>query len=388
MKTIYMDHNATTPTDARVLEAMLPYFTERFGNPSSPHGLAHGPRRAVDTARDTVAGVLGCAPEDVVFTGCGSESDNMAIQGVAAQCGEARGHIVTSAIEHHAVLRTCEHLETRGFEVTYVEVGADGLVRVADIEAALRADTRLITIMHANNEVGTVQPVGEIGAIARARGIVFHTDAVQSVGKIPVDVDALNVDLLSLSAHKFYGPKGVGALYVRPGTRLRALAYGGQQERGMRPGTENVPGIVGLAEALTIAVDELVDSMPRLDGLVGKLTAGVRERVKNVIVNGDEEHRVPGTVNLSFPGIEGESIVLALDMEGVAVSTGSACTTDAAGPSHVLRAMGIAPNVAQGSVRFGLGRRTCDEDIELVLAVLPGIVERLRAMSPFSNSYR
>ncbi len=385
MKTIYMDHNATTPTDPRVLEAMLPYFRERFGNPSSPYSLAHGPRRALDGARESVAKCLGCAPEDIVFTGCGSESDNMAIQGVCALCEGPPGHIVTSSIEHHAVLHTCERMERCGWDVTYLGVSDGGLVSVDDVERALRRDTRLVTIMHANNEVGTIQPLEAIGELTRARGVPFHSDAVQGVGKIPVSVDALGVDLLSLSAHKFHGPKGVGALYVRPGTRVAAITFGGQQERGLRPGTENVPGIVGLAAALSIAVDEMPETMERLEAMTSRLTDGILSRIDGVLVNGDERHRIPGTVNLSFPGIEGESIVLGLDMEGVAVSTGSACTTDAVGPSHVLQAMGIPPNAAQGSVRFGLGRRTVDQDIDHVLAVLPGIVERLRAMSPFSS---
>ncbi len=385
MKTIYMDHNATTPTDPRVLEAMLPYFRERFGNPSSPYSLPHDPRPGLDAAREAVASCLGCAPEHIIFTGCGSESDNIAIQGVCVLCEGPPGHIVTSSIEHHAVLHTCQQLEKCGWDVTYLGVSSGGLVSVGDVERALRPDTRLVTIMHANNEVGTVQPLEEIGELVRGRNIPFHSDAVQAVGKVPVNVDALGVDLLSLSAHKFHGPKGVGALYVRPGTRVTAISYGGQQERGLRPGTENVPGIVGLATALSIAVEEMPETMARLKTMTDRLSAGILERIDGVIVNGDEQHRIPGTANLSFPGIEGESIVLGLDMEGVAVSTGSACTTDAVGPSHVLAAMGLSPNVAQGSVRFGLGRRTVDEDVDHVLAVLPGIVERLRAMSPFSS---
>lgn len=386
MKMIYMDHNATTPTDPRVLEAMLPYFTERFGNPSSPYSLAHDPRRALDAAREMVADSLGCAPEHIVFTGCGSESDNIAIQGVCALCDGPPGHIVTSSVEHHAVLNTCERMERVGWDVSYLGVTSGGLVSVGDVERALRPDTRLVTIMHANNEVGTVQPLEEIGELVRGHGIPFHTDAVQAVGKIPVNVDALGVDLLSLSAHKFHGPKGVGALYIRPGTRVAAITFGGQQERGLRPGTENVPGIVGLATALSIAVEEMTETMARLQAMTNRLTVGILERIDDVVVNGDEAHRIPGTANFSFAGIEGESIVLGLDIEGVAVSTGSACTTDAVGPSHVLQAMGIAPNLAQGSLRFGLGRDTVDEDVSHVLALLPGIIERLRAMSPFSST--
>jgi len=385
MKTIYLDHNATTPTDRRVLEAMLPYFADRFGNPSSPYGLAHDPRRAVDAARLSVATALGCAPDHIVFTGCGSESDNIAIQGCVAVCDGPPGHIVTTAIEHHAVLHTCRHLERCGWHVTYLGVNDGGLVDAGDVERALRPETRLVTIMHANNEVGTLQPLVDIGAMLQGRGVTFHTDAVQSVGKVPVKVDELGVDLLSLSAHKFYGPKGVGALYVRPGTSVSPIAFGGQQERGLRPGTENVPGIVGLATALEIAVDEMDETIERLRTLTARLTSGILESIPDVIVNGDENHRIPGTANVSFPGVEGESIVLGLDMEGIAVSTGSACTTDAVGPSHVLAAMGLTPNAAQGSVRFGLGRHTTEPDIDHVLSVLPEVVKRLRAMSPFGS---
>ena len=383
MSVIYMDSNATTATDPRVLEAMLPYFTERFGNPSSPYGMAHDPRAAVERAREQVASGLGCKPSEVIFTSGGSESDNAAIKGVAFARLPGRGHIITSAIEHHAVLVTCEYLEREfGFAVTYLAVDADGVVSASDVERAVRDDTCLITLMQVNNEVGTIQPLKEVGDIARERGILFHTDAVQAVGKVSVDVDALGVDLLSLSAHKFYGPKGVGALYVRAGTRMHALTHGGGQERGMRAGTENVPGIVGLGEAVELAVDETESECVRLTVLRDRLQDSLLREIPDVVLNGHREKRIPGTANLSFLYVEGESIVLSLDMEGIAVSTGSACTTDAQGPSYVLEAMGIEPNVAQGSVRFGLGRYTTEADVDRVAGLMPGIVERLRTISP------
>ncbi len=386
MSVIYMDNNATTSTDPRVLEAMLPYFTERFGNPSSPHGLAHEPRAAVERAREQVASGLGCKPAEVIFTSGGSESDNAAIKGVAFAQLPRGGHIITSVIEHHAVLATCEYLEREfGFAVTYLPVDADGLVSALDVGHAVRNDTCLITVMQVNNEVGTIQPLDEISDIARERGIPFHTDAVQAVGKVSVNVDVLGVDLLSLSAHKFYGPKGVGALYVRAGTGMHAFTHGGGQERGMRAGTENVPGIVGLGKAVELAVDETERARVRLAALRDRLQNTLLREIPDVVLNGHREKRIGGTANLSFLYVEGESIVLSLDMEGIAVSTGSACTTDAAGPSYVLAAMGIKPNVAQGSVRFGLGRYTTEADVDRVIALMPGIVERLRAISPLED---
>jgi len=383
MAPVYMDHNATTPVDPRVLDAMLPYFTERFGNPSSPYELAAVTRAAVDESRKAVADGLGAGPESIVFTSGGTESDNMAIKGVLFSRGLEGSHVVSSVIEHHAVLRTLEYLRDRfGVAVTFVPADTEGRIDPDAVAEAIRPETALVTIMHANNESGIIQPLSEISAIARERGVLVHTDAVQSVGKIPVLVDELGVDLLSMSAHKLYGPKGVGALYVRPGTQLDPLSQGGGHEGGMRPGTENTAGIVGLAKALTIANDHIAAEEARLCALCDSLIEGVLETVPDVLVNGSRRHRIPGTVNLAFRHVEGESIVLSLDMEGFAVSTGSACTTDSAEPSHVLSAMGVSPRDAQGSVRFGLGRWTTADDVERLLDVLPGIVERLRAMSP------
>lgn len=383
MERIYLDHNATTPTDPRVVDAMLPFFSRAFGNPSSPYELAHETRRAVEQARETVADIIGATPRCVVFTGGGSESDNIAIKGVALRHLESGGHIVTTRIEHHAVLHTCQYVRDRlGFDVTFLDVDGNGLVDPADVSKACRHDTVLVSIMEANNEVGVLEPIREISEIARDRDIPFHTDAVQAMGKIPVDVENLGVDFLAMSAHKLYGPKGVGALYVRPGVAFDPLSHGGSHEWGARAGTENVPGIVGLAAALRIAVDGMPEESRRLAELTSRLEGGIESAISDVKVHARGASRIAGTTNIAFKYVEGESVVLALDMEGIAVSTGSACTTDSAEPSHVLSAMGVAPNVAQGSVRFGLGRHTTPEQIDHVLDVLPAVIERLRAMSP------
>ena len=383
MGTIYMDHNATTPTDPRVVEAMLPYFSEMYGNPSSPYSMAQDTKRAIEWARETVAQSLSCDPRTIVFTSGGSESDNIAIKGVVLSRLDQRGHVITTRIEHHAVLHACQYVRDRlGFDVTFLDVDEAGFVDPAEVERACRPDTVLITIMHANNEVGVIEPLEEIGRITRGRGILFHTDAVQSVGKIPVDVESLGVDILAISAHKFYGPKGAGALYIRRGVTFDPLSHGGSHEWGMRAGTENVPGIVGLAKALDICVSGIEVEGERLRSLTRRLEDGIIERIPDVSINGDREHRIPGTTNIAFRAVEGESVVLALDMEGIAASTGSACTTDDAEPSHVLSAMGVSSNVAQGSVRFGLGRHNTEDEVDRVVGVLPGIVERLRAMSP------
>ncbi|MFH1689415.1 MAG: cysteine desulfurase family protein [Candidatus Eisenbacteria bacterium] len=378
-----MDHNATTPMDPLVLEAMLPYFGESYGNPSSPYELARGTRLAVEEARETVASAMGCTPREIAFTSGGTESDNTAIKGVAFANLERRGHIVTTSIEHHAVLHTVAYLRDRfDFDVTFVGVDATGTVDPAEVERACRPDTVLVSVMLANNEVGTIQPVREIAALARERGILIHTDAVQAVGKVPVNVNELGVDLLSMSSHKIYGPKGAGFLYVRKGVTFDPLSHGGSHEWSVRAGTENVPGIVGLATAVRLAVEAIPQESVRLNDLTTRLEDGIVGAVPEVSVNGHPTNRLPGTLNVAIRYVEGESIVLALDMEGIAVSTGSACTTDSAEPSHVLSAMGVPANVAQGSVRFGLGRSTTRADVARVLAVLPGVIERLRSISP------
>lgn len=383
MSVVYLDHNATTPTDPRVVEEMLPYFSESYGNPSSAYGLAQETKKAMEDARGRAAAVLGCGAREIYFTSGGTESDNIALKGVAFAGIESRGHIVTTAIEHHAVLHTADYLRDRfGFEVTYLPVDGQGLVDPGDVAGALRDDTILVSVMMANNEVGTIEPLAEIAEVTREQGVPLHTDAVQAVGKVPIDLDSLGVDLLSLSGHKIYGPKGVGLLYVRKGFRLDPLTHGGSHERSMRAGTENVPGIVGLARALELASEGLGEESGRLSALTDRLYSGIAEAVPDVSLNGHPERRLPGTVNIAFHWVEGESVVLALDMEGIAVSTGSACTTDSAEPSHVLSAMGIPANLAQGSVRFGLGRSTTESDVDHVLGVLPDVISRLRAISP------
>ena len=382
MRRMYLDHNATTPVDPRVLEAMQPYFSEYFGNPSSIHTFGREAKDALDRARGQVAHLLGAKETEVHFTGSGTEADNMAIKGVAHSHRSKGDHLISSEIEHHAVSASCGYLEKEGFRVTYLPVDGTGQVDPDDVRRAITDRTILITIMHANNEVGTIQPIAEIGLIARKHGIPFHTDAVQTAGKLPVHVDELNVDLLSLSGHKIYAPKGVGALYVRRGTRITPLIHGGHHEHGRRAGTENLTSIVGLGKAAEVAEAERTEESERLTELRESLHTKITDRIERVYLNGHPTQRIAGTLNLSFAAVEGESIILSLDIEGIAVASGSACTSGSLEPSHVLRAMGIAPELAQSSLRFSLGRTNTPEDIETVAEVLPPIIERLRAMSP------
>jgi len=379
---VYMDHAATTYIKQEVMEEMMPYFTEKFGNPSSVHSFGREARKAVDMARDRTAKALNASGDEIYFTGGGSESDNWAIKGIAQANKHKGNHIITSSIEHHAVLYTCQYLEKMGFEVTYLPVDQYGLVNPDDVKRAITDKTILISIMFANNEIGTIQPVKEIGQIAKEHGVYFHTDAVQAAGHLPIDVKDMNIDLLSLSAHKFYGPKGVGALYIRKGVRVHPLMHGGAQERNRRAGTENLPGIVGLGKAIELAYENLEDSSRKLTAMRDRLISGIMERIDNVRLNGHPTKRLPGNANLSFEYIEGESLLLSLDMKGIAASSGSACTSGSLDPSHVLLAIGLTHEIAHGSLRLTLGDDNTDQDIDYVLEVLPDIVQRLRNMSP------
>jgi len=382
MRRVYLDHNATTPLAPEVLRAMTPYLTEEFGNASSIHSVGQRARAGVEQARSQVAALLGAREKEIVFTSGGTEADNMAIRGVVGASERARKHIVTSAIEHHAVLNTCQALEAEGVSVTYVPVSSGGVVDPEDVRRAITPDTVLITLMHANNELGTVQPIAEIAALARERKIPFHTDAVQSAGKLPLDVKELGVDLLSLSAHKIYGPKGVGVLYIRRNLPLKPLFFGGHHERDRRAGTENVAGIVGLGAAAELAAAHFEAEGKRIAALRDELERRLLERVPQAGLNGDRARRTPNTTNLYFDFAEGEPLVIALDLKGVAVSTGAACSSGAVEPSHVLTAIGLAPERARASLRFSLGRSTTREDIDYVCEVLPGVVEHLRELSP------
>ena len=386
MNRIYLDHAATTPMRPEVLEAMMPFFRDQYGNPSSIYQTGRGAQKALDQARDKAAELIGANPREIVFTSGGSEADNLAIKGVAYALRSKGNHIITSAIEHHAVYHTCKYLEKNGFRLTVLPVDADGLVDPAAVASALTPDTILVSIMHANNEIGTIQPIAEIGEILRKRSILFHTDAVQTVGHIPVNVDQLGVDLLSLSAHKFYGPKGVGALYVRRGTRLDPLIHGGAQERNRRAGTENVAGIVGMTTALGLAMEEMEGEARRQQELRDMLIEGILRNIPHTRLNGHPKQRLPGNVNLCFEFIEGESLLLNLDMKGIAASSGSACTSGSLEPSHVLLALGLPHAIAHGSLRLTLGRDTSVPDIQAVIDVLPGIVDKLRQMSPLYDA--
>ena len=382
MRKVYLDNAATTALSPRVLEAMLPYFTQYYGNPSSVHAFGREAKQGLDKARDQVAKALHCEPSEVIFTGCGTESDNTVLLGVAQRYGDKGKHIITTNVEHHAILHTCEYLEKQGYSVTYLPVDQDGLVTAEQVAAAIRPDTILVSIMFANNEVGTIMPIQEIGAVCKEKGVLFHTDAVQAVGHIPVDVQAMHIDMLSLSAHKFHGPKGVGALYCRKGIRLPSYIMGGVQERGRRAGTENVAGIVGLGAAIQLATEQLEENRAKMTALRDRLMTGIQARISEVKLNGHPTNRLPNNVNFSFKYIEGESILLMLDMNGIAASSGSACTSGSLDPSHVLLALGLPHEIAHGSVRLTLGDETTEEDIDYTIDVLEKTVARLRAMSP------
>jgi cysteine desulfurase len=382
MKRVYFDNNATTPLAPEVFDAMRPYMLEDYGNASSIHWFGQRAKAGIEKAREQVARLLGARSSEIVFTSGGTESDNAAILGIVEAARGEQKHVVTTAIEHPAVLSTAKLLERRGVSVNYVRVGPSGVIDPADVESALRPETVLISVMHANNELGTVQPLEEIGRLARERDIYFHTDAVQAAGKVPVDVEKLGVDLLALSAHKLNGPKGVGALYIRKGTILRPILHGGHHERDRRPGTENVPGIVGLGFAAEIARTRLAEEYDHVAALRDRLEAGILATVPLAAVNGDRAHRVPNTTNIRFDCIEGEGLVIAMDLRGIACSTGSACSSGSLEPSHVLSAIGLKSEQARASIRFSLGRFNTDEDVDAALKILPGVVEQLRAVSP------
>ena len=386
MRRVYLDQSATTPVRPEVLAAMLPYFSENAGNASSLHRVGQLAKKALEESRDTVARALGADPKEIYFTSGGTESDNQAIVGVARAQAQRGRHIITSAIEHHAVMNVCHWLESQGYVVSYVRVDQHGLIDYQVIQESLRPDTVLISIMLANNEVGTIEPLAEITRLAYARSILVHTDAVQAVGKQSVHVDELGVDLLSLTAHKFCGPKGVGVLYVRRGTPIEPLLYGGHQEQTLRPGTQNIPGIVGLATALRLATAELPTEAARLSVLRDRLQQGILAQILQVLVNGHPISRLPNILNVSFDGVVGESLLMALDLKGIAVSTDSACAAGSTEPSHVMQALGLERSRAEGSLRFSLGHSSTEEDIDYTLQTLVEVVGRLRSMSPLPSA--
>lgn len=381
-KSIYLDNSATTPLKKEVLDAMLPYLTEHYGNPSSIYKIGREAKQAIEEAREKVATALGASSKEIFFTGCGTEADNWAIKGIAQAKSKLGRHIITSKIEHHAVLHTLESLEKEGYEVTYLEVDEYGKISLDDLKSAIRPDTILITIMTANNEVGTIEPIAEIGKIAKENNIVFHTDAVQAIGSIAIDVASMNIDMLSLSAHKFGGPKGIGALYVRSGLRPAVFMHGGAQEKARRAGTENVASIVGLGKAIELATQNLEEKTAKICAMRDRLIKEIPEKIPYVKLNGHPVDRLPGNVNFSFNFIEGEALLLMLDLNGIAASSGSACTSGSLDPSHVLLALGLPHEIAHGSLRLSIGEINCDEDIDYVLDTLPNIVQRLRDMSP------
>jgi len=383
MKRIYLDHSATTPVDLEVAALMMTYYTEKYGNPSSVHSFGREARQALEEARRQVAELIGATLQEITFTSGGTEADNLAIIGTAEAMSKKGKHLITSSVEHHAVLETCEFLAKNGFELTILPVDAEGIVSVEDVRKAIRPDTILISVMHANNEVGAIQPIVEIGQLAKEHSITFHVDAVQTLGKIPINVKDMNIDLLTVSSHKIYGPKGVGALYVRKGVRLAPRAHGGSQEKKRRSGTENTPGIIGFGKACELIGKRMDKEDARQIILRDKLMNGIIERIKYVKVNGPlGEKRLANNVNVSIRFVEGESLLLSLDMLGIAASSGSACTSGSLDPSHVLLAMGLVHEIAHGSLRFSLGSQNTEEEIDYVLEQLPKIVERLRMMSP------
>lgn len=377
---VYLDHNASTPVHPEVVAAMLPYFGEIYGNPSSVHGFGRDARAAVDAARERVAAFLRVRPDELVFTSGGTESDNFGLKGLALARG--RGHLITSTVEHHAVLRSAQALESQGYTVTYLRVDAHGMVDPDDVRRALRPDTIAISVMHANSEVGTIQPVGSIGAIAREAGVAFHVDAVQTFGKVPIDVDALGIDALSFSSHKIYGPKGIAGLYIRRGTKMVSIQHGGEHERRRRAGTENVPGIVGLGKAVEVRGRDMKEEAERVSALRDRLWDGIRAQVPEVRLNGHPTERLPGTANICYRNVESESIVLGLDLKGIAVSAGSACTAGSVEPSHVLVAMGVPLDWAMGAVRSSLGRSTTAEDVDYVVTSVAEVVAKVRKAMP------
>ena len=382
MRRIYLDNNATTPVDAEVLSAMMPFFAGTYGNASSIHSAGQGARAAVESARASVAALIGAKPAEIVFTSGGTEADNLAIFGVVGALRREQKHVICSPIEHHAVLNSVEALEKQGVEVTWLPISSAGVIDPEDVRRALRPETVLIAVMRANNELGTIQPIAEIGRIAADADVYFHCDAVQAIGKIPVDLNELKVDLLALSAHKFYGPKGVGALYVREGTPLEPILFGGTHERDRRPGTENVAGIVGLGKAAELARARLAEDSARLGALRDRLEEGILSAVGGTRVNGDRARRVPNTANITFAHAEGESLVIAMDLQGVQCSAAAACSSGAILASHVLRAIGLPNDEAKATLRFSLGRLNTPEDVDYALEVIPQAVERLRSVSP------
>lgn len=383
-----MDHAATTSTDVEVVEAMKPFFTQKYGNPNSIHSFGQEAREAVEEAREKIARLIGANPSEIVFTAGGTEADNYAIKGIAWANQKKGNHIITSQIEHHAVLHSCQFLEKHGFKVTYLKVDKYGLIDPEDVKKAITDQTILVTIMHANNEIGTIEPIKEIGKIVKKAGIYFHADSVQTTGHIPIEVNDLGVDMLSISGHKLYGPKGVGALYLRKGTKIVNLIDGGAQEKNRRAGTENVTGMVGLGKAVELAEKRLAGGeVDKVVKLRDKLITGIMDQIKNVRLNGHSTKRLPGNVNICFEFIEGESMLLNLDMKGVAASSGSACTSGSLEPSHVLLAIGLPPEIAHGSLRLTLGKDNTEEDIDYVIDILPKIIEKLRALSPFQGNW-